>query len=97
MNKLQERVLSKLDRAELVRITREFVEVPSPIGEELAAGDYLAEKLRGLGLDVRRQEVEPNRSNVISYSYKTDANGAILETARLDFGLLPILGLSAQF
>ena len=38
-----------------------------------------------------------NRSNVISYSYKADTNGAVTETARLDFGLLPILGLTAQF
>jgi len=38
-----------------------------------------------------------NRSNVISYSFKTDAKGAVSETARLDFGMLPILGLTAQF
>jgi hypothetical protein len=38
-----------------------------------------------------------NRSNVISYSYKTDSNGAVSETARLDFGLLPIIGITAQF
>jgi len=84
MNKLQERVLSKLDRAELVRITREFVEVPSPIGEELAAGDYLAEKLRGLGLDVRRQEVEPNRSNVISSWKGTGGGKSLMFTGHLD-------------
>ncbi|MDP3148240.1 MAG: TonB-dependent receptor [Ignavibacteria bacterium] len=38
-----------------------------------------------------------NRENVLSYSSKVDATGVITTTPRLDFGILPILGLSAQF
>ncbi len=38
-----------------------------------------------------------NRENVLDYSYKVDSNGIITETPRYDFGILPILGLSAQF
>ena len=38
-----------------------------------------------------------NRENVLSYSSKVDAVGVITTTPRLDFGILPILGLSAQF
>ncbi|MFA6596439.1 MAG: TonB-dependent receptor [Ignavibacteriaceae bacterium] len=38
-----------------------------------------------------------NRENVLSYSSKVDAAGVITTTPRLDFGILPILGLSAQF
>jgi outer membrane receptor protein involved in Fe transport len=38
-----------------------------------------------------------NRTNVLSYTYKTDASGVITQNERLDFGLLPILGLTAQF
>ena len=38
-----------------------------------------------------------NKENVLSYSSKVDASGVITKTPRLDFGILPILGLSAQF
>ena len=38
-----------------------------------------------------------NRENVLSYSSRVDATGVITTTPRLDFGILPILGLSAQF
>lgn len=38
-----------------------------------------------------------NKENVLSYSYKVDSYGTITETPRLDFGITPIIGLSAQF
>ncbi|MBI4429944.1 MAG: hypothetical protein HY562_12595, partial [Ignavibacteriales bacterium] len=38
-----------------------------------------------------------NRQNVLAYSYKVDNIGAISTSTRLDFGVLPIIGLSAQF
>ncbi len=38
-----------------------------------------------------------NRLNVLSYTYSVDSNGAVSSKTRYDFGLLPILGLSAQF
>jgi outer membrane receptor protein involved in Fe transport len=38
-----------------------------------------------------------NRQNILSYSYKVDSKGIITTTPRYDFGLLPIIGLSAQF
>ena len=38
-----------------------------------------------------------NRQNILDYAYKVDAGGGITETPRYDFGILPILGVSAQF
>jgi hypothetical protein len=38
-----------------------------------------------------------NRENILDYSYKVDSNGLITETPRYDFGILPIIGLTAQF
>jgi len=38
-----------------------------------------------------------NRQNILSYSYKVDSDGIITTTPRYDFGVLPIIGLSAQF
>ena len=38
-----------------------------------------------------------NRENILDYSYKVDSSGLITKTPRYDFGILPIIGLSAQF
>jgi outer membrane receptor protein involved in Fe transport len=38
-----------------------------------------------------------NRDNVMSYSYKADANGNIIATVKPDFGITPIVGISAKF
>jgi len=38
-----------------------------------------------------------NRQNVLDYTYKVDSRGIITETPRYDFGVLPIVGMSAQF
>lgn len=52
--------------AELVEMTRELVEIPSPTGEEGAIAGYVAERFRGLGLATELQEVEPGRDNVVA-------------------------------
>jgi len=38
-----------------------------------------------------------NQDNVMSYSYKADANGNITKTSRPDFGITPIAGITAKF
>jgi len=38
-----------------------------------------------------------NQQNVLAYSYKVDNAGALTTNTRYDFGILPIIGLSAQF
>ncbi|MCX6136336.1 MAG: TonB-dependent receptor [Ignavibacteriales bacterium] len=37
------------------------------------------------------------RENIISYSYKADASGNIVLTPKYDFGITPILGMTAKF
>jgi len=37
------------------------------------------------------------RKNIISYSFSVDDNQNIVRTEQLDFGLLPLIGLTAQF
>ena len=37
------------------------------------------------------------KKNIISYSYAVDDNQNIIRTEQLDFGLLPLIGLKAQF
>lgn len=38
-----------------------------------------------------------NRDNIISYSFKADANGTITTTPRYEMGIAPILGFTARF
>ena len=38
-----------------------------------------------------------NRANVLSYSFNVDRQGIVSSIPRYDFGMLPILGLTAQF
>jgi acetylornithine deacetylase len=65
MNELQRAVLEHINLDELAAMAVELVEIPSGPGEEGPVGDYLARKLRELGMGVRVQEVEPGRNNVV--------------------------------
>ncbi len=38
-----------------------------------------------------------NRDNIMSYSYKADVNGAVIMTPKYDFGIMPIVGITAKF
>jgi outer membrane receptor protein involved in Fe transport len=38
-----------------------------------------------------------NRDNIMSYSYKADTNGAITMNPKYDFGIMPIVGITAKF
>ena len=38
-----------------------------------------------------------NRDNILSYNYAVDPSGAVTTTPRYDFGILPVIGLSAKF
>jgi len=50
----------------LFELTRRLIDIPSVTGEELAVGEFLARHLEQLGYRVERQEVEPDRFNVIA-------------------------------
>lgn len=62
-------VLQGLDRAlrdEIVAMTADLVNIPSPTGEEAAISDYVHGRFSGLGLKTVRQEVESKRCNVVA-------------------------------
>ena len=65
MDAVQQRVLSEISQDELVAMTVDLVNFYSPTGGEAAIGDYLAGRLKELGMRVQLQEVEPGRNNVI--------------------------------
>src|SRR6185369_2456660 len=47
-------------------LTRQLIDIPSITGDELAVGQFLSNYLEQLGYRVERQEVAPDRFNVIA-------------------------------
>lgn len=61
-----EEVDAALDRARAIEIAVDTVRIKSYSGNETEIAEFMAESLRGLGLDVRLQKVARNRYNVIA-------------------------------
>jgi len=62
-------------------LTRELINIPSLTGDELAVGQYLARFLGERGFRVERQEVAPDRFNVIA---TTGASPRIVLSTHMD-------------
>jgi acetylornithine deacetylase len=63
--KLVEKVLSQIKEEEIVAMSCDVINIPSPTGEELRMAEYMRDVLKRLGLHVTWQEVEENRANVV--------------------------------
>jgi acetylornithine deacetylase/succinyl-diaminopimelate desuccinylase-like protein len=61
----KEKVLSLIDREQVVRLACDLVDIPSPTGSEQAIADYITGRYRAAGLDVLPQVFEDGRSNAI--------------------------------
>ncbi|HKG46700.1 MAG TPA: M20/M25/M40 family metallo-hydrolase [Pyrinomonadaceae bacterium] len=62
-------------------LTRQLIDIPSVTGEELAVGLFLSDYLKQLGYRVKRQEVAPDRFNVIA---TTEAPPRIVFSTHMD-------------
>ncbi len=74
-------------REELVTMTREMVDIPSPTGEEGELASYVLDRFRGLGLRAELQEVEPGRSNMIARWNGTGDGPSLLFNGHFDTGM----------
>lgn len=80
---LLDAVLRRIDREELVRLTRELIRIPSvyhpedPDGNEARAARFVADYLESSGFDVQTEEVAPGRPNVWS-AWESDRVGKTL-------------------
>ena len=66
-----DRVLKKIKRQELVKLTQDLIRIPSVRREEAAGNEkevalFVADTLNKIGLDVVVEEVEPNSPNVMA-------------------------------
>jgi acetylornithine deacetylase len=74
-------------RDELVAMTRELVDIPSPTGEEGPLATYVLERFRDLGLSAELQEVEPGRNNVIARWSGVGDGPSLLFNGHFDTGV----------
>ena len=63
--KLSEKILAEVKEEEIVAMSCDVINIPSPTGGELQMAEYMQNTLRQLGLDVTWQEVEEGRANVV--------------------------------
>lgn len=63
--KLVDRILAQVHEEEIVAMSCDVINIPSPTGHELAMAEYMRGVLQALGIDVAWQEVEEGRANVV--------------------------------
>lgn len=64
--KVIERILAEVREEEIVAMSCDVINIPSPTGEELRMAEYMRDALNGIGLNVTWQEVEDGRANVVA-------------------------------
>jgi acetylornithine deacetylase len=65
----------------LFQLTRRLIDIPSVTGDELAVGKFLSTYLEQLGYRVERQEVAPDRFNVLA---TTEASPRLVFSTHMD-------------
>ena len=60
-----ERILAEVREEEIVAMSCDLINIPSPTGEELRMAEYMRDVLQRLSLSVTWQEVEEGRANVV--------------------------------
>ncbi len=79
-----EDVLNRIDRSELVELTRDLIRIPSVYqpetgeGEEKVAG-FVGRRLQEIGLEVKVEEVTPGRPNVMAVLNGDEGKTILLE------------------
>jgi acetylornithine deacetylase len=62
---LAEKIVAEVREEEIVAMSCDVINIPSPTGEELHMAEYMQMRLEQLGLNVTWQEVEEGRANVV--------------------------------
>lgn len=81
---LVDRVVKNVSEQEIVQLTSDLVNIPSPTGHERACAAFLVAHLNGLGLKSFLQEVEDDRANAIGVLEGTGEGPTLLFNGHLD-------------
>ena len=60
------KIIAEVREEEIVAMSCDVINIPSPTGEELQMAQYMQQALQRLGLNVTWQEVEEGRANVVA-------------------------------
>ncbi|MGC2195756.1 MAG: hypothetical protein WA628_13855, partial [Terriglobales bacterium] len=81
---LVEQILAQVKEEEIVAMSREVINIPSPTGEELQMAQYMQNALQQLGLHVTWQEVEEGRANVVGRWTGTGGGKNVMFNGHMD-------------
>jgi acetylornithine deacetylase/succinyl-diaminopimelate desuccinylase-like protein len=81
---MNERVLQQLDRNRLVELAKNLADTVSITGEERQIAEYLGREFERLGMEVKYQEVEEGRPNVIGTLKGTGGGPTVMFCAHMD-------------
>jgi acetylornithine deacetylase len=81
---VKESVLKQLERERLIDISKNVADIVSLTGEEKPLADYLGGEFERLGMEVRYQEVEEGRPNVIGTLKGTGGGPTLMFCAHMD-------------
>ncbi|MBI4491004.1 MAG: M20/M25/M40 family metallo-hydrolase [Deltaproteobacteria bacterium] len=81
---MKDKVFEKLDRNRLIELARSLADIVSITGEEKGVAEYLGGEFERLGMEVRYQEVEEGRPNVIGALKGTGGGATLMFCAHMD-------------
>lgn len=81
---MKDKVLEKLDRNRLIELARNLAAIVSITGEEKGVAEYLGGEFERLGMEVKYQEVEEGRPNVIGTLKGTGGGATLMFCAHMD-------------
>lgn len=76
--------MSHISRSRIADLTREMVDIASPVGGEQELAEFLAARFRALGLTIEMQEVEPGRCNLVAILEGTGGGPRLMFGGHLD-------------
>jgi acetylornithine deacetylase/succinyl-diaminopimelate desuccinylase-like protein len=63
---VRQRLVKAVSKSRVAELTEKLVNIPSPTGGEAEIADFLAKEFEKIGLEVKLQEIEAGRNNVIA-------------------------------
>ena len=82
--KLVDRILAQVHEEEIVAMSCDVINIPSPTGHELPMAEYMRGVLQALGIDVAWQEVEEGRANVVGRWIGTGGGKNLMFNGHMD-------------
>lgn len=79
-----EEVLRHLKASDVIRLEQELVRIDSRTGKEHEISDFVFDKMKDVGLKVRRDHVRDGRSNVLGTIIGTQASPSLMLNGHLD-------------